>query len=260
MPSLKRLLHCLFYLSHGLYKDLTLWDQPCWKTANNSPVAFAAVAWARCQGGGPHMWTLELELLSDQGRAWKWVRVIEWNWTVLPLIRCIKKGGLFLSREPVFGPLFHSSRPLPTSAFHQRPERSKISARLEAFLWGLGAAAAARTKPDQKKRQRRPKGRMFVRQFDLFFSFFALWETQKKKLTSKEPQSRNSCLRWEKTLPPSPTRLPPFCGLGRREGEGGEGLLRAKDVTAHAPSKYVNSGLWQLKRQVWILLDTWGLA
>lgn len=46
----------------------------------------------------------------------------------------------------------HPSCPPPTSSFHQRPERSEISARLEAFLWGLGAAAAAPTQPLKPQR------------------------------------------------------------------------------------------------------------
>lgn len=246
MPSLKRLLHCLFYLSHGLYKDLTLWDQPCWKTANNSPVAFAAVAWARCQGGGPHMWTLELELLSDQGRAWKWVRVIEWNWTVLPLIRCIKKGGLFLSREPVFGPLFHSSRPLPTSAFHQRPERSKISARLEAFLWGLGAAAAARTKPDQKKDKEDQKAECLYGNLTFSSPFLHCERLKKKNLLLKSHRVEIHAWGERRLCRPPPLAFLPSVALAGGRGMGGRGC--------YGPKMWPHT----LRQSTWTLVsDSW---
>lgn len=46
--------------------------------AINSPIAFAVVVWAWLHRGDPHMCTVS-KLFSYEGRAWKWVRVIECN-------------------------------------------------------------------------------------------------------------------------------------------------------------------------------------
>lgn len=119
---------------------------------------------------------------------------------------------------------------------------------MKALLWGLGAAGAPLTKPDQKKNSTKYLN-------DSCSSLFrrvngALLFRSGSKMGGNE--GKNTILAWS-------------LGSSRQfvwSLPSGRPWVAVwiKDVTAHALSKNLNSSIWQLKHGAWNLLVIWGLS
>lgn len=93
-------------------------------------------------------------MFSYQGRAWEQGPVIGCNWAKLPLISWIERRGLCpKKRSSPFWRTVPPFLPIPAQALSNQSQ-------MKAFLWGLGAAAAPLTKPDQKKEKRKKKEKL----------------------------------------------------------------------------------------------------
>lgn len=111
---------------------------------------------------------------------------------------------------------------------------------MKAFLWGLGAAAAPLTKPDQKKK----KGTECLND-SLTLLLFPSSLSMSKWCFVIQAQFRTSCLRWrekarlQNSVEP---RVQVDNSAAATPSQGWpRGRVLGKDVTAHAPSENLNT-------------------